>query len=158
MFSVLAGDTIHSSSVPEISRGTRLTYLWIANEDTLGIDTTETVIFEDLGEYLVQCQVSGGEFTAAVRWHVTSEQFYIEGYAPDSLSMTIRRPREIDFSLGVRAIEGLQPNYSWLLTDRGRHQIDIGEDAEMSYNFDLKGEHQLEGRVYYEDTEHSVFW
>ena len=115
-------------------------------------------IFENFGEFIMQCQVTDGEFTAAVRWHVTTEEFYINTYTPDSLALIFRRNTEIDFSLGVRSIDGVEPNYRWVLTDRNRRQNDIGEEAETSYNFDLKGDYDLEGRVYHQDIEHSVFW
>ncbi|MBT3231749.1 MAG: T9SS type A sorting domain-containing protein [Calditrichaeota bacterium] len=158
VFSVLPGDTVTFMARARDQQGDELSNLWISNEDTLGADTVETIIFEELGEYLVQCQISDGEFTSAVRWHVSAEEFYIDSFSPDSLSWAVRRPREVDFSLNVRAMEGIEPRYRWIMTDRNRRENDLGDAAEVTYAFDLSGTYRLEGSAFYEDVEQSVHW
>lgn len=139
-------------------QGDELSNLWLLDEDTLGTDTTVTIRFNDFGEYLVECRVSDEEMTTSVRWHVTAEEFYIDTHTPDSLAWTIRRPREVDFSLGVRAIEGVEPDYRWILTGHRGAREDIGNEANLTYGFDRPGDYILEGRAFHEGVEHSVHW
>ena len=108
VFSVLPGDTITFIARARDQQGDDLFNQWIVNADTMGTDTTETVVFEELGEYYVQCQISDEENTATIGWRVTTEEFYLDHYSPDSLAWTIQRNTEIDFSLGVRAIDGYE--------------------------------------------------
>ena len=158
VFTVLLGDTISFMARARDQQGDELSNLWIFNEDTLGVDTVETVFFGELGEHLVQCIISDGENTTAIGWRVTAEEFYLESYHPDNLSLIIRRNTEVNFSLGVRAIEGVEPDYSWTMTDRENRPIDIGNEAETDYTFNLAGEFSLEGMVFHEQVEHSVRW
>ncbi len=162
VFSVLPSDSVMFWVRAQDQQGDELAYLWhsvgIEDVDTLGTDTTVTITFEELGEYFVQCQVSDGEFTAEIRWHVTSGEWYIDTYTPDSLSWTIRRPREVDFELGVRAIEGVEPQFRWILTGHRGAWEDVGDDANLTYEFDRPGEYSLEGRAFHEDIEHSINW
>ncbi len=158
VFNVLLGDSVQFIAFAEDQQGDQLSNLWITNDDTLGNDTTETVTFEDLGEYLVQCQISDGEFTSTIRWHVTSEEFFIDFYTPDSLSWTIRRPHEVDFELGVRAMEGIEPQYRWILTGHRGAREDVGDASNLTYEFDRPGEYSLEGRAFLEGVEQSIHW
>jgi hypothetical protein len=158
IFSVLPGDEVEFIARAIDQQGDELTNLWIIDDDTLGSDTTEIIAFDELGEYLVSCEVSDGEFTTEIRWHVTAEEWYIDSYSPDSLAWTVRRPYEADFSLGIRALEDIEPRFRWILTNREHQQIDVGNEADLTYTFDIQGEYSLEGRAFFEDTEHSVIW
>ena len=52
----------------------------------------------------------------------------------------------------------IDPNFRWIMTDReGRRNI-VGNESEMSYTFDLRGEYSLEGRVFHEENARSVNW
>ena len=124
----------------------------------MGTDTTVTVTFEEFGEYSVQCRVSDGEFISVVRWYVTAEEWYIDTHTPDSLNWTIRRPHEVEFSLGVRAIEGVEPQYRWILTGQRGAREDVGDEANLTYEFDRPGEYNLEGRAFYEGDVRSINW
>ena len=70
----------------------------------------------------------------------------------------MRRPYEVDFSLGIRAIEGVEPDYRWILTDREHRQVAVGNEAELTYTFDIRGNYALEGLAFHEGVEHSVIW
>ena len=136
----------------------RIYYYWMVGEDTVSRRASTDVRFDELGEYSVKCVVSDGELSDSVMWRVTAEEWYIDNYAPDSLAWAVRRPYEVDFSLHVRAIEGVEPRYRWLMTDREHRQVDLGNDSGMTYNFDLSGDFRIEIRVSHDDIERSVNW
>jgi hypothetical protein len=135
-----------------------LEFNWIVGEDTISTDTTTIVQFSDLGDYNINCVVSDGELADSVQWLVHTKEFYIDSYSPDSLVLTVRRPHEVDFSLYVRAIEDVEPNFCWILTDRNQRENDLGNEAELNYTFDIQGNYYLEGRAFHEQVEHSVNW
>ncbi|HHE46716.1 MAG TPA: PKD domain-containing protein, partial [Bacteroidetes bacterium] len=105
VFTVLQGDTVDFLVRAHDAQGDELSYLWTVGDDTVSRDTTATYCFEDLGEYIVTCRVSDGEFTASINWRVTAVEFYIVDFRPDSTEMTIRRRSEVDFAVDVRALD-----------------------------------------------------
>ena len=157
-FSVLSGDSMLFAVYATDLQDDSLMFVWTVDEDSIASDTSTTIIFDDLGDINVKCVVSDGELADSVQWLVHVEEFYIDSYSPDSLAWTVRRPYEADFSLGIRAIEGVEPRFRWILTDREHRQVDVGNEAELNYTFDIQGNYSLEGRAFYEDTEHSVIW
>ncbi|HHE47087.1 MAG TPA: PKD domain-containing protein, partial [Bacteroidetes bacterium] len=90
VFTVLQGDTVDFLVRAYDAQGDELSYLWTVGDDTISRDTTATYCFEELGEYIVTCRVSDGEFTASINWRVTAVEFYIVDFRPDSTEMTIR--------------------------------------------------------------------
>ncbi|MDP8228432.1 MAG: hypothetical protein P9M15_03160, partial [Candidatus Electryoneaceae bacterium] len=162
VFSVLQGDTINFLVRVFDQQEDQIEYLWIMGDDTLSIDTTTTVIFEDLGDFNVQCQVSDGEFIAAVTWRVSVVEWYIDTYHPDSLDLILRRNETIDFSVDVRAVDDDPPiEYFWLfdgdwLLDDDDEIID--EDS-ASVTFNQRGrEHSVEAIASRGNESDNVVW
>jgi len=155
---VLSGDTVHFSVQARDQQGDELSYLWIMGEDTLSTDDSTTVIFNELGNFEVQCQVSDNEFTSAITWHINVVEWFISGFTPDSLDMTIRRGTEVDFTLEIAAIENIELNYLWTLTDRNRRREEVGETDSITMNFDLAGDFQLESLVWRGEESDGVVW
>jgi len=157
VLTVLQGDTITFWVSAHDAQGDEMSYLWIMGEDTLSTDTTETVIFDELGDFEMQCQVSDGEFIVGITWHVRVMAFYIESFTPDTLEMTVRRNSSVDFALEVRALEDVEFNYLWTLIGRGQ-QRQVGEEESVSVLFDLTGDHRLEGMVWSDEAADVVDW
>lgn len=155
---VLIGDSVYFAVNAIDLQEDELFYRWIFGEDTIATDSSVVIHFDELGEFIVRCFVSDGDLETGTAWMVHVKEWYIDSYSPDSLAWTVRRPHEVDFSLGVRAIEDVEPNFRWILTDREQRENDIGNEAELNYTFDIQGNYNLEGRAFHENTEQSVHW
>ncbi len=135
-----------------------LYFTWKMDDDTVSIDTSTTITFDEPGDITVKCVVSDGELADSVMWLAHVGEFYIDTHTPDSLSWTIRRPREVDFELGVRAVDGVEPRFRWILTGHRGAWEDVGDAPNLTYEFDRPGEYRLEGRAFHDGTVHSVTW
>ena len=158
LLTILQGDTINFLVRAQDQQDDELTYLWIMGEDTLSRDTTTTVIFEELGDFDVQCQVSDGEFTAAITWHITVAEWFVQGFTPDSLALTIRRGLNIDFALDIAAIEGVEPSFLWTLIERNQRQREIGTAESVNVTFDLAGDLHVTGAATHDGQSDEVRW
>jgi len=158
MLTVLLDDTVDFLVEVSDAQDDEISYLWIMGEDTISRNATTTVVFEELGEYEIQCQVSDGEFTVAITWHVTVIEWFIQTFTPDSLDLIIRRSSNIDFSLDIAALEDIELNYLWTLTDRNRRREEVGEADSVIVRFDLAGDFQLEGFVWRGEESDAVVW
>ncbi len=157
MFTVLQGDPVEFWVRAHDAQGDEMSYLWIMGEDTLSRDTTVTVIFDELGDFEMQCQVSDGEFIISITWYVRVMAFYIESFTPDTLEMTVRRISSVDFALEVRALADVEVNYLWTLIGRGQER-QVGEEESVTVLFDLTGDHRLEGMVWSDEEADVVDW
>jgi len=155
---ILSGDTIqfwvHAEDIQEDS----LSYLWTLDADTVSTDTAFTHIFEELGDFLVKCVVSDSTGADSVQWEVHVCEFYIDGFTPDSLEMTVRRGSNVDFTLDIAAIEDIELHYLWTLTDRNRRRQEVGEADSVSVCFDLTGDYWLESLVWRGEESDEVNW
>ncbi len=155
---VIPGDSI-SFSVRVIDlQDDEIWYSWIMGEDTLGYDTTLTIHFEEMGEFEVTSLVTDGEHHASKTWQISVRAFYIDTYQPDSLSMTIRREQNVNFSIDVVAINIDEVNYVWTLTGRDNQQEDISSDPNVSIDFNLTGRHQLAAQAFDDEDFDLVTW
>ena len=154
---ILPGDSLRFIVRAVDQQGDELEYLWFLGEDQIGRDTTVTVIFEELGENIVQCQVSDEDFTTSIRWHVTASEWYIDSINPDSTEITLRRGTSIDFTHHVRAVEDFDFDYRWEHFGRGGNFEFDGEDS-VRYNFDLTGEHLIRAWVINEGESETIEW
>jgi len=123
----------------------------VAVED--GNDTTITVIFEELGEYEVECRVSDDDWTSVIRWQIETTELYIDFYQPDSLQLPIRRGTNVDFSVSVRVLNELEIEYSWLLNDE-----EIGQEDSVNINFEQGREITVEAIASSGDLSDRVIW
>ena len=160
VFTVLQGDTVDFLVRVFDQLGNELCYLWTVGEDTIPSpqDTTITYCFSELGEYVVTCEVSNGEFVATINWRITAVEFYIVDFRPDSTELTIRRRSEIDFAIDVRAndLEGL--GYYWDLVDRNGIRQEIGDTDSVRIQFDLTGDYDVEGGVWRDGNYDMAHW
>lgn len=157
VFNVLVGDSVRFLVYAVDQQEDELFYRWVSNDDTLGSDSVQVVHFDELGEYQVQCQVTDGEFTAIATWHVTACEWYIQGFTPDSLDMTLRRSRSLDFSLDVRAVEGPEIQYFWDHIVRERRN-EIGNSDAVRCQFDTPGENQVIGIAARGEESYRITW
>ena len=158
MLTVLPGDSINFEVHARDQFGNEMTYLWVMGEDTLATDTTTTVVFEEMGNFEVQCQVSNDFASSSITWHVTVTDFFLRSCTPDSLELTVRRGTPVDFSVEVAAVEGPQVDYLWTLTHRNQRQEEVGTADSVSITFDQSGEHSLGALVMRENVFAEVNW
>jgi len=160
--SALPGDSITFSAEPVNFEGERITYLWALDEDTLAHDDrtdSMIVVFPDYGEYEMYGAVfAEDDLVGEKTWHVSVVEWFISGFTPDSLDFTIRRGREVDFSLDVTAIEGIDLNYNWAHIDRNNHWEDIGDSDSQSVLFDLTGHQQIIGNASVDNNVEEILW
>ncbi len=155
LLSVLPGDTVQFIVRAVNQWGLEMDYEWlmdsVAVED--GNDTTITVIFEELGEYEVECRVSDDDWTSVIRWQIETTELYIDFYQPDSLQLPIRRGTNVDFSVSVRVLNELEIEYSWLLNDE-----EIGQEDSVNINFEQGREITVEAIASSGDLSDRVIW
>ena len=85
-FSVLQADTVRFAVGAFDLQDDSLMFVWTVDEDSIASDTSTTIIFDDLGDFTVNCVVSDGELADSVHWLVHVEEFYIDSYSPDSIA------------------------------------------------------------------------
>jgi len=158
LLEVLEGDTINFLVRAVDQQGDEMSYLWIMGEDTLSTDSTTTVIFDEMGEFEVQCQVSDGEFTSAITWYITVDDFVIRDYSPDETELAVRRGLELEFSLVAEALAEPEITYEWLLFDRNNQRQELGNEQGITTHFEMTGVHRLEGWALHGEDAKSVVW
>ena len=159
VFTTVLGDTVDFWVFVEDQQEDELSYLWTYNmEDTLSRDTTATKIFDELGEQNIKCQVSDNEFTINLDWRIIVQMFSVVGFTPDTLDLSIRRGTEVDFSVETRAIDGVEIEYNWALTNRNGQQEEIGNADNVSVLFELPGEYELQCFASNEEEIESIVW
>jgi len=157
-FSILRGDSVFFDvDVIDLQEDSIL-YVWQLDDEEVSTDTSVVISFPELGDCIVKCIVSDGDLSDSCAWLVHVCEFYITGYSPDSLDMTIRRGSSIDFALDIAAVEDIELNYLWILTDRNRRREEVGETDSITVNFDLAGDFQLEGFVWRGEESDNVNW
>ncbi len=155
VLSVLPGDTTQFIVVAEDEVGQELEYNWFLGESAIAGDTTVTIHWDELGEYLVQCRVANDEYTATVNWHVTVTRLYIDTHSPDSLDIVVRRNTAVDFEVSTRLIGGGFPDYEWRLDG------EVLEDAfrdNISILFEHGRNHEVEAWAYLGELSDNVIW
>ncbi len=153
VFIALRGDTTEFIVRARDQQGDEFTYMWIMGEDTLGHDSTVTKFWEEVGEYIVQCQASDGENISSINWHVNVTDFYINSHQPDSLNPSTRRNSTIDFSVTTRAIEDDPIEYVWLLNDE-----QIAANDSVTIRFERGREHSVTAIASQGELADSVTW
>ncbi len=152
-FTALRTDTTQFIVCARDQQGDEFSYMWIIGEDTLGHDSTVTKFWEEVGDYIVQCQASDGENISSINWHVDVTEFYINSHQPDSLNPSIRRNSAIDFSVTARAIENDPVEYLWLLNDG-----QIAENDSVTISFERGREHLVTAIASQGELADSVTW
>ncbi len=158
LLTTLQGDTIQFIVHAVDDQEDPVDFLWIMGEDTLSTDSTTTIIFEEMGEFDVQCQITDGEFTPTIIWHITVTDFVIRDFSPDETELSIRRNSEIEFNLSAEALAEPDITYEWLLFDRNDQRHELGNEQSVSTQFDLTGNNRLEGWALHGEDSKSVVW
>jgi len=135
-----------------------LLYTWEIGEDTLSTDTTLSVIFDELGDYDVSCEISDGDLATSIAWNVHVRDFFIRDCSPDSFDICIRRGLTIDFSVDAASADGEDVVYNWMLTNRNREVEEIGNADSVSVSFTEAGEHELDVTVTFGEVSEEGNW
>ena len=158
-FNVLQNDTVFFAVQAMDFQDDSLSYVWTVDDDTISVDTSRTIVFDELGEKTVRCIVSDEELSDSLQWTVHVNEFYIEAFQPDSLELTVRRGNSVEFTLGVRALEEIEVDYSWTFIDRNQrmHQLDAESDS-ISFEFEFAGDQAIIGEVTRGEVSHDLRW
>ncbi|MBM3330171.1 MAG: PQQ-like beta-propeller repeat protein, partial [Calditrichaeota bacterium] len=156
LLGVLAMSEVDFIAVARSTYGGVIDYRWTLDDQELEAqgDTLIHIDFEVPGEQVVQCEVSVDNITAAILWHVTVVELLITSHTPDTLSLTIQRNSEIDFSLDSVAYIGDRENlrYEWMIYDSTavRWEEVAGDDriGIRSYAFNRTGGYALKAKVF----------
>jgi len=157
ILSALPSDTLQFIVRARDQQGNDLNNLWIMGEDTLGRDTTTTVVFEDFGEFQLHCQISNDEGTSEITWHIAVVEWYIDMFQPDSTNIAIRRGSSIDFTHHIRAIDEREFTYRWDHFGRGGN-FEIEGDDSINFIFNLTGEHLIRAAIMHNIEQKTVEW
>ena len=152
-FTTLRRDTTLFIVRARDQQGDEFSYRWLMGEDSLGVDSTTAVVWEDVGESLVQCRVSDGENISAINWHVKVVDMYIDSYLPEILTHSVRRNSTIDFNITTRATADDPIEYLWLLNDE-----QIADDDSVSIRFERGREHSVTAVASQGELSDSVMW
>jgi len=152
------GDTLRFIVRARDQFGRELDYNWFFEDFLIASDTTVFLDSLFLGDYRLECRISNEEFTTIVPWNILVREMFIRSFTPDSLDLIIRRGANVDFSLDVAAIEDIELNYLWTLTDRNQRRQEVGEADSVAVCFDLAGEYRLESLVWRGEESDGVVW
>jgi len=155
---VLQGDSIEFTVRAEDMQGDSLSYIWTFDQDTVATDTSNIITFDELDDHLVACYVSDAVHADSLLWMVRVEEFFIRSFEPDNLDLVIRRGTEINFEIDIAAIEEIEVENTWNLTNRDQRQEEIAGADAVSVLFDQSGRHQLQALVTFEDESDEVTW
>ena len=158
VFTVLQGDTVDFlvRVIDQMHR--EIEYVWTVGEAVISRDSAAQYDFPDLGECFVKCEVSNGEFTASITWHVTVAGMYIAAFTPDTLDLTVRRNSVVEFSVEVRTILEEPVNYAWTYIDRERQREEFDNDSAATFRFEEGGDCWMEAAVWQGDFDDVVTW
>ena len=158
-FNVLLRDSVEFSVQAMDLQEDSLRYVWTLEDDRVSVDSSTTIGFPELGEKTVRCIVSDEELSDSLQWTVHVNEFYIEAFQPDSLELTVRRGNSVEFTLGVRALEEIEVDYSWTFIDRNQrmHQLDAESDS-ISFEFEFAGDQAIIGEVTRGEVSHDLRW
>ncbi len=154
-FSVLLWDTTRFAVVAENPIGGVLEYEWYLDDDVIGSDTTVTIEWEELGDYIVECRVSGEEFSTTINWHVSVTRLYIDSHVPHSLSVVIPRNTTVDFRINSRMSGGGFTNYDWKLDGEA---IPRAYSNNTSILFERERHHEVEAVASLGQLSDNVVW
>ncbi len=158
LLNVLQGDTIQFDVYAIDAQRDSMEFIWTMGEDTVSVDTFAVVVFDELGEFSVNCNVSDTTGFTEIEWDVNVQEFVIREFAPDNLDFAIRRGTSIGFSLDVDALEDLDLEYLWTIVHRNQQREEIGEDNRVSVQFDQAGEHQVQALISAPETSEEINW
>ena len=153
MLSALPGDSIRfitrvHGAIEDYAR-----IYWIMEEETLSVDTTIVLPFNEFGEHILSCHVTDHRNTAVINWHVNVVEFHINSHQPDNHSIQTRRNSTIDFSVSTRALEDNPVEYLWQLDDE-----QIADDNSVSIRFERGREHSVTAVASQGELSDSVTW
>jgi hypothetical protein len=152
--SVLLGDSVTFCVSAQTWRPHPISILWTLDGDSVTTDSFTTITFPDLGDYLVQCNVSDGTSQDSAFWNIHVVELYIADWQPDTLNLLVQRNHEVDFSVTVRATPNPNPiEYQWLVDGAG-----VSDDTSVTVAFYESGDHIVEASANRNEVWDMVTW
>ena len=158
LITALPGDTLQFIARAESPFEEELVYGWSINDSLISRDTTVTVSFENLGNYILKCLVSDAETTISITWQIEVTDWYIAAFSPDSLNLQVGRGTNIPFTTNLRAVENEEMSRLWTYTGRDDQQEELGEGDSVDVNFNLSGVHHLQFEVWDDNRTEEIAW
>ena len=156
---VLRGDSLLFTVTAVDQQDDRISYLWTAAGEEVSRDSFAVVRFDELGDVSVQCRVSDGQHADSTAWLVHVKEFFIRNNTPDSLDLTIRRGREVEFALDVAAVEPEAVNYLWTISSSERLGDSLFSQSSIaSWRFIQSGEYRVVAEAFIGDLSESRIW
>ncbi|MBM3330106.1 MAG: hypothetical protein FJY67_11665, partial [Calditrichaeota bacterium] len=131
-----------------------LRYEWFYEDSIIGRNAGVDVLFDSTGDFRISCRAEHNNNVVELDWMVHVRDLLITSHSPDTLSLTLRRNSEIDFSLDSVAYIGDSENlrYEWMIYDSAavRWEEVAGDDriGIRSYAFDRTGGFAMKARVF----------
>ncbi|MBM3329781.1 MAG: hypothetical protein FJY67_09980, partial [Calditrichaeota bacterium] len=153
-FDKLPGTIVEFHIEAEDAQGDVLEYYYLINGDTIQQGQDLSYRFDSLGVYEMTGIATDGRQFDSINWTIHVRNLFIITHTPDTLSLTVQRNSEIDFSLDSVAYIGDRENlrFEWLLYDSAavRWEEVAGDDriGIRSYAFDRTGGYALKARVF----------
>ena len=157
-FCTLPDSAIEFSVIAIDLQDDALSYSWQFNGEEISTDSSVIILFEELGDIIIHCEVSDGELTVGIDWLVHVLEFFMQSYIPNTLDLVVRRGTEVTFTLGVAVNEEIEVDYLWTLTHRNQWREEIGNNDAVTVTFDQSGRHQLQALVSHEEDSDEVTW
>ncbi|MBM3330156.1 MAG: hypothetical protein FJY67_11930, partial [Calditrichaeota bacterium] len=138
----------------EDAQGDEIFYYYTLRGDTIAREADFVVALDIIGDAEIVGIASDGDMFDSVRWLVHVRDLFITSHTPDTLSLTLRRNSEINFSLDSVAYIGDLENlrYEWLIYDSTAVRWEeVGGDDRIgirSYAFDRTGGYALKAKVF----------
>jgi hypothetical protein len=152
-FSVLIGDSVAFNVDAVDLQEDSILYVWRLDNNQISTDTTVTVDFDELGDFIISCIVFDGALADSISWLVHVEELYIDSYQPDTLDIAVRRNTTVDFSVTSRSVEGEPVDYVWLLDNE-----EIANGDSLSILFEYGRNHEVEVIAYRGELWDNVIW
>jgi len=158
VFSCLPGDSVNFIVRAKFEEQDSIRIEWLRNDESIGRDTIQTVVFDQQREEIIECRISVEEQALSIRWHVSVTPLYIASYRPDLLNLQIRRGTQQAFSIDARRLPELDPSYLWTLASPDGAREEVSEETNASPSFRETGRYQLEAFAYAGDANDAVNW
>jgi len=131
-----------------------LRYEWFFEDSIIGRDAGVDVLFDSTGDFRISCHAEHNNNVVELDWMVHVRDLFIITHTPDTLSLTVQRNSESDFSLDSVAYIGDSENlrYEWMIYDSTavRWEEVAGDDriGIRSYAFNRTGGYALKAKVF----------
>jgi len=98
------GDSIQFIALADDADGDSINYYWLFNEDTVSIDTSLIIVFNDVGESLVKCTIFDGHTADSIEWRISVRDLAVhsDDLDPATLMLQASYPNPFNSATTIR--------------------------------------------------------